>query len=196
MLNLLLTFVLEINTTMSTTAITIGSIIKAYFLFLGFAKDPLKGPFEEWLLKDGFKPQTLKDGSKKALLLELEQLKNKFRNDLNDANHIKDESGNPMTPLKTTELIAAAMVQIDNLRLVIQHDLSIVKNLHKPSGVNYVVARTYWIDERGKKYRKFAKNIGSDEKVMEKGKIPTWRLDEVEIEIDKMMLNQYREEYP
>jgi hypothetical protein len=181
---------------MSTTAITIGSIIKAYFLFLGFAKDPLKGPFEEWLLNDGFKPQTLKDGSKKALLLELEQLKNKFRNDLNDVNHIKDDSGNPMTPLKTTELIAAAMVQIDKLRLVIQHDLSIVKNLHKPSGVNYVVARAYWIDERGKKFRKFAKNIGSDEKVMEKGKIPTWRLEEVENEIDKMMLNQYREEYP
>jgi len=101
-----------------------------------------------------------------------------------------------MTPLKTTELIAAAMVQIDKLRLLIQHDLSIVKNLHKPSGVNYVVARAYWIDDRGKKFRKFAKNIGSDEKVMEKGKIPTWRLDEVEIEIDKMMLKQYREEYP
>lgn len=181
---------------MSTTAITIGSIIKAYFLFLGFAKDPLKGPFEEWLLNDGFKPQTLNDGSKKALLMELEQLKNKFRNDLNDANHIKDDSGKPITPLKTTELIAAAMVQIDKLRLVIQHDLSIVKNLHKPSGVNYVVARAYWIDERGKKFRKFAKNIGSDEKVMEKGKIPTWRLDEVEKEIDRMMLNQYREEYP
>jgi hypothetical protein len=148
------------------------------------------------LLNDGFKPQTLRDGSKKGLLLELEQLKSKFRNDLNDANHIKDDMGNPMTPLKTTELIAAAMVQIDKLRLVIQHDVSIVKNLHKPSGVNYVVARAYWIDDRGKKYRKFAKNIGSDEKVMVNGKVPTWRLDEIEIEISKMMMKQYREEYP
>ena len=196
MWNLVLIFAPEFNLNMSTTAITIGSIIKAYFLFLGFPKDPLKGPFEEWLLNDGFKTQTLKDGSKKALLLELEQLKSRFRNNLVHSIQTEDESGNPMTPLKTTELIAAAMIQIDKLRLIIQHDLSIVKNLHKPSGVNYVVARAYWIDDRGKKFRKFAKNIGSDEKVMEKGKIPTWRLDEVEIEIDKMMLKQYREEYP
>jgi hypothetical protein len=181
---------------MSTTAITIGSIIKAYFLFLGFAKDPLKGPFEEWLQNDGFKPQTLKDGSKKVLLTELEKLKDKFRNDLIDANHIKDENGNPMTPLRTTELIAAAMIQIDKLRLLIEHDLSVVKNLHKPTGVNYIVARAYWINDSGKKYRKFAKNIGSDEKVMEQGKIPTWRLEQVENEINQMMLNQYREEYP
>ncbi len=189
-------FVPSNSFTMSATALTIGSVIKAFFFFLGFAKDPLKGPFEEWLLNDGFKPQTLEDASKKGLLLELGQLKTKFRNDLNDANHIKDDLGNPMTPLKTTELIAAAMVQIDKLRLVIQHDLSIVKNLHKPSGVNYVVARAYWIDDRGKKYRKFAKNIGSDEKVMVNGKVPTWRLDEIEIEISKMMMKQYREEYP
>jgi len=64
---------------MSTTALTIGSIIKAYFLFLGLAKDPLKSQFEEWLQDDRFKPQTLRDGSKKALLLELEQLKTKSK---------------------------------------------------------------------------------------------------------------------
>ena len=44
---------------MSATAFTISSIIKAYFFFWGFSKDPLKGPFEEWLTNDGFKPETL-----------------------------------------------------------------------------------------------------------------------------------------
>jgi hypothetical protein len=180
---------------MSATAFTISSIIKAYFFFWGFSKDPLKGPFEEWLTNDGFKPETLKDGSKKALLIELEQLKNKFRSDLNDANHNKDIDGNPITPLKTTELIAAAMVQIDKLRLVIEHDISFSKNPHKLTGVTYIVARSYWIDDKGKKFRKFAKNIGSDEKVLENGKIPVWRLDMVEKEIDRMMITQYRKEY-
>lgn len=184
------------TSTMSTTVITIGTIIKSFFLFLGVPKGPNESQFEDWLNNDGFKADTLKDGSKKALIMELENLKTKFRNNLNDSNLIKDENGNPITPLKTTELITAAMIQIDKLRLIIEHDLSIVKNLHKASGVNYVVARAYWIDDRGKKFRKFAKNIGSDEKVMENGKIPTWRLDEVEKEIDRMMLNQYREEYP
>ncbi len=181
---------------MSTTLITIGTIIKSFFLFLGVPKGPNESQFEDWLNNDGFKPQTLKDGSKKFLITELQTLKDKFRNNLNDTNTIKDESGNPITPLKITELISQSMVQIEKLRIVIEHDLSIIKNLHKPSGVNYVVARAYWIDDRGKKYRKFAKNIGSDEKVMEQGKIPIWRLEEVEKEIDRMMLNQYREEYP
>ena len=181
---------------MSATALTIGSIVKAYFLFLGFASDPSQEPFEEWLTNDGIKPETLKDGSKKSLLNELEKLKNKFRQDLNDTNHIKDDKGNPMTPLRTTELIAAAMIQIDKLRLVIQHQISFSRNPHKPSGVTYVVARAYWIDPKGKKFRKFAKNIGADEKVLENGKIPTWRLDLVEKEIDTMMVTQYREEYP
>jgi len=181
---------------MSTTLITIGTIIKSFFLFLGVPNGPNESQFEDWLNNDGFNPQTLKDGSKKFLLTELQTLKDKFRKDLLDANKIMDENGNPMTPLRTTELIAAAMVQIDKLRLVIQHDLSIVKNLHKPTGVNYIVARAYWINASGKKYRKFAKNIGSDEKVMEQGKIPTWRLEQVENEINQMMINQYREEYP
>lgn len=181
---------------MSTTVITIGTIIKSFFLFLGVPKGPNESQFEDWLNNDGFKPETLKNGSKKALLTELDNLKTKFRYNLNDTSLVKDENGNPITPLKTTELISAAMVQIEKLRLVIQHDLSIVKNLHKPSGVSYVVARAYWIDERGKKFRKFAKNIGSDEKVLVKGQIPTWKLDEVEKEIDRMMLIQYREEYP
>jgi len=180
---------------MSTTILTIGSIIKAYFLFLGLSDNPLKGPFEEWLNNDNFKPQTLKDSSKKSLLIELERLKNNFRLNLNDKIQSSDENGNSITPLKITELISNAMIQIDKMRLVIEHDLSIVKNLHKPSGVNYIVARAYWIDNKGKKFRKFAKNIGSDEKVMENGKIPNWRLHQVEKEIDQMMINQYREEY-
>jgi hypothetical protein len=180
---------------MSGTAITIGSIIKAYFFFLGFAKDPLRGPFEEWLSNDGFKPETLKNGSKNNLLLELEQLKNKFLNDLNDANHVKDETGQPMTPLKTTELIATAMIQIDKLRLVIEHEISFARNPHKPTGVTYIVARSYWVDDKGKRFRRFAKNLGAEEKVMVNGKIPKWKLDEIEIEIDRMMLKQYRAEY-
>lgn len=181
---------------MIITALAIGSFSTALLLLLLSVEDPLSGRFEEWINNDGFKQETLDDDSKRALIMELVKLKNNFRFSLNDSNEVFDESGNPMTPLRTTDSISDKMRQIDKLRLVIQHDLSIVKNLHKPSGVNYVVARAYWLDDKGKKFRKFAKNIGSDEKVMENGKIPAWRIEQVEREIDKMMLNQYREEYP
>lgn len=180
---------------MSVSAITIGSVIKAYFIFLGLPKYLGEGPFEEWLAKDGFPKSVLSDPAKKELLRELEQLKEKFRSDLVDSGKMVDDAGVPITPLRTTELISAAMIQIDKLRLLIFHELSIVKNYHKPSGVNYIVARAYWVDGRGKKFRKFAKNIGSEEKVLERGKITTSKLKEVEEEIDRMMINQYRMEY-
>jgi len=180
---------------MSASIFTLGTAIKAYFLFLGLPKNLGEGPFEEWLVKDGFEQNVLNDEAKQPLIKELEQLKNKFRVDLLDSSRMVDEKGNPITPLQTTELIAAAMIRIDKLRLVINHEISIVKNLHKPTGVNYIVARTYWIDTRGKKFRRFAKNLGAEDKVMVKGKLPKERIEQIELEIDKMMLNQYRLEY-
>jgi hypothetical protein len=180
---------------MSTLILTLGVAIKSFFVFFGIPKDSNSEPFEEWLNDDGFTQETLNNPLKKYLITELDGLKMKFRQDLRDSNLTKDEYGNPITPLKTTAIIVSAMIQIDKLRLVIQHELSIVKNLHKPSGVRYIVARSYWIDEKGKKFRKFAKNIGSEDKVMENGKITSWKLDQVEKEIDQMMIDQYRLEY-
>jgi hypothetical protein len=181
---------------MSASIITLGTVVKAFFLFLGLPKNlGEEGPFEVWLAKDGFDRGVLNDVRKQPLLKELEKLKERFRFDLLDSSRMVDDKGNHITPLKTTELISAAMIRIEKLRLVINHEISIVKNHHKPTGVNYIVARTYWIDSRGKKFRKFAKNLGAEEKVMVKGKVTKERMKQLELEIDTMMLNQYRMEY-
>lgn len=154
------------------------------------------GDFEEWLNDDGFSEAVKKDGNKKFLFLELEKLKARFRADLHDQSALKDSFGNPLTPLGIYNLIEGHKNRISKVRLLIEHELQKASNLHKPSGVKYIVMRAYWIDSNGKKVRKFSRNLGPEDKVLVKGKIPTSTLDETEKEIDRMMWEQYKAEYP
>lgn len=151
--------------------------------------------FEEWLNDDNFSEQVKSDDNKKYLFLELEKAKNQCRKDLYDSSSMNGADGFPLTPAKIYKLIEAHKNRIRKIRLMIEHEVTIAKNLHKPSGVTYIVARSYWIDKSGKKVRKFAKNLGSDEKVLVNGEIPKYKLLDVEKEIDRMMWEEYKKEY-
>ena len=151
--------------------------------------------FEEWLNDDGFVYSPERYGDKKFLFTELEKVKSQFREFINKTEALVDENGNSLPMIKIYHWIETKKIQIEKLRLIIEHEISYGTNLHKPSGVRYVVFRAYWINNKGKKFRKFAKNIGAEEKVLVKGKVPTYKLDEVEKEIDRMMWEQYKSEY-
>lgn len=179
---------------MSVTAITLAAL-KSFFLFLPTVQEKDAGPYEAWLRNDGFRPGTLKDPSKTSLLKELDDLKSKFVKSLHQEFGSLGAEMKRMTPLNVVEVISKGQIQIDRLRLLIEHETFFVKNHQKSTGTTYYVARAYWIDDLGKKDRKFAKNLGPEDKVLEGGKIPTWRKDQVEREINEMMLAKYREEY-
>ena len=177
-----------------TTIFLSAGVIKGLLLLLPTHLMP-DDDFEEWLNDDGFSDVVKKDGNKKFLFIELDKLKNKFRSDMMDVSVIEDGKGHPLSPLGVYNLVQGHKNRISKVRLMIEHEISIAHNLHKPSGVRYVVARSYWINNQGKKVRKFAKNIGADDKVLVKGKIPPHKLIEVEKEIDTMMWEQYKSEY-
>ena len=169
--------------------------MNSYFLFL--IKDLIPNEdYEKWLTEDGFKHNPEKDLNKTYLLNELKRLKARFRSDIMEPTALLREDGTPLSPIEIINLVQAHKNRIDKVRLMIEHDFSIVKNLHKPTGVTYVIARAYWIDNNGKKIRKFVKNMGAEEKVYENGKIPSFKLDEVEFTINQMMREQYRKDYP
>lgn len=172
----------------------LAGVIKSFFLFLPSSLTP-ENEFEEWLNDDGFSKDTLKDGSKKFLFIELDSLKSKFRSDLLDVTQLKDDNGNTLSPLGVYNLIQGHKNRISKVRLMILNEVSIAYNLHKPSGVTYVVGRSYWIDNNGKKVRKFAKNFGSEEKVLVKGEIPKSMMVEIKQEIARMMWELYQTEY-
>ena len=169
-------------------------VIKGLLLLLSKDLNPEEN-FEDWLNNDGFKYDPEKYGEKKFLFNELDKLKSEFKSLINKDESILDENGKNVSPITVYNWIEQKKIQIDKVRLMIDHVISYGTNLHAPTGVKYVVFRAYWINNQGKKFRKFAKNIGSEEKVLVKGKVPTYKLDEVEKEIDQMMWDQYKSEY-
>lgn len=152
--------------------------------------------FEEWLNDDGFVYNPEKFGDKRFIYDELERVKTEFRDYITRKEPIVDDKGKNIPAVAIYNWIESKKVQINKLRLILNHEISYGTNLHKPTGVKYVVFRTYWIDNRGKKFRKFAKNIGAEEKVLVNGNVPIQKVKEVEKEIDRMMWDQYKQEYP
>ena len=169
--------------------------IKAFFFFF-MNQTENNNEFEDWLNNDGFKNNPEKDGNKKFLLIELNRLKEKFRADLIDNTQLKDNNGNTLTPFEIIKLVEAHKIRIEKVRLMIEHEILQSYTLHKPTDVKYIVLRSYWIDKRGKKFRKFSKNLGPADKVLVGGQIPTSTMVQTEKEFDRLMWGLYREEYP
>jgi hypothetical protein len=55
--------------------------------------------------------------------------------------------------------------------------------------------RAFWVDDKGKPFRKFSKNLGAENKVLVKGVIPPSELDAVEDYIISLMWDLYYFEY-
>ena len=189
----------DINSLMMTFLDTlIGStgLIKAFFIFfMNLPQENSSSDFESWLNEDGFKNNPEDDDNKKHLFRELNRLKDVFRKDLDDRTPLKDKNGNQLTPAEIIRLVESHKNRISKVRLMIQHEILQSYNLHKPSGVKYIVLRSYWIDRNGKKFRKFSKNLGPADNVLVNGKIPNSTMIETEREFDRLMWDLYKTEY-
>ena len=181
-----------------TTLVGIVCVKKSLLLLLLGNVTPNKkeDKLDEFISDDGFKTNPQNDPNKSYLLTELNKVKTKFRADLDENGILKDSIGNPMSPRAIYQLIVAHQIRIRKLRLIIEQDILITKNVQKPSGIVYLIARKYWIGNDSKKLKKFSKNIGAESKVLVKGKIPISLLIQAEKELEKKMWEQYRNDYP
>ena len=152
--------------------------------------------FEKWLNVDHFTGYPEKDSSKKYLFYELNRLKDRFRTDMKDSGSIQNENGGNLSPTEIYNQVQGHKNRINKVRLIIQNEFSILNNLHKPSGVKYIVARAYWLDNSGKRFRKFSKNIGPEDRVKVNGKISESMLGSVAKDLEDMMWKEYLFEYP
>ena len=59
--------------------------------------------------------------------------------------------------------IGQYIIQLMRLRKVIQPEVQISKNVHPRTKIKYLAIKAYWIDEGGRKVRKFTKSIGRAE---------------------------------
>lgn len=151
--------------------------------------------WSDWLNNDGFREEHYNDESKSYLFIELNKLKDRFVKDMNEKEVLNDEGNKPLSPLEIYKLIEGHKERIEKVRLMIKGDILIAEHHHKPSDIFYIVVRAYWIDKKGKKFRKFSKNLGAKESVMINGKIPDSKLNVIIKELEGMMWRQYQDEY-
>ena len=175
--------------------ILIGSSTGLKGLFYFFGSDLHPDQNIEEFLEDDFPKEYLTDGSRKFLFIELERLKEEYRKNMYEAKPLLDAEGKPLPQYVIQNIIEAHKNRIKKVRLMLHTDLQIAFNLHKPSGVTYVVARAYWIDKNGKKYRKFSKFLGPASKVVVKNAIPNSTMEDVRKDILRQMWDQYKTEY-
>jgi hypothetical protein len=152
---------------------------------------------DKFLNDDNFKEGVENDGRKRFLLNELEKVKNHIRFNIAEKQPLRDDFGDFLSPMEIHRLVESYKLKIEKLRLMINYELMVANNTYKKANIVYVAARGLWLDNSGKKFKNFSKNIGTIDSVYDKnGKIHESLKRESEIEIIKMMWETYKMEYP
>jgi hypothetical protein len=152
---------------------------------------------DKFLNEDNFKEGVENDGRKRFLLNELEKVKNHIRTNIAVKEPLRDDFGNFLSPMEIHRLVESYRLKINKLRLMINYELMLAHNTYLRSNIVYVAARGLWLDNSGKKFKKFSKNIGTIDTVYDKnGKIHESLKRESENEIIQMMWETYKMEHP
>ena len=123
------------------------------------------------------------------------KLVEEFKQFLNSEDVIVDQSKVKMKPIDIYNAIGYYRIRIEKLLLIINLKLYKTHNENKDTKVKYVVMRALWIDENGKTFRKFSKNLGAEKNVYVAGKIPVKILESVEDYMRIVMIDMYQLEY-
>lgn len=125
----------------------------------------------------------------------VEELVDDFKAFLHAKEPIVDATGNELTPKDIFHAVEYYKIRFEKLLLIFNLRLYMTHNVNKETQVRYIVMRAMWIDENGKTYRKFSKNLGAENKVLVNGKIPVKIMESVEDYIRTLMWDQYYFEY-
>ncbi|MHA8061399.1 hypothetical protein PQG22_09000 [Aquirufa beregesia] len=85
-------------------------------------------------------------------------------------------------------------VQLNRLRLVIQPEFHVIKNVHPVSKIPYLSVRGFWIDENDKKVKIFTKSLGREDSYVD-GKNDGDMLKEATKQIQHLAYLKYLEAY-
>lgn len=130
----------------------------------GSASDKRTNEFIQFIADDKFDLETYKKADNWSYLSALSKLKETFVKfyfkNLADLN--KDQI-DMMRVNDVYNRIGQYIIQLMRLRCVIEPEVQISKNVHPRTGIKYLAIKAYWIDDNGKKVRKFTKSIGRAE---------------------------------
>lgn len=118
----------------------------------------------QFIADDKFDEGVYKDSLNWSYLSTLKNLKEEFVSFyFKKLSDLENESLDMDNVADLDARISDYVIQLMRLRLVIQPDVKISKNVHPRTGHRYLAVKAYWIDDNGKKVRKFTKSIGRSE---------------------------------
>lgn len=143
--------------------------------------------------EDGFNEMTLGESKLTQFMEDLAVLKEQITNFFftTTAEKSKDYQLFPDAYVK----ISKDMVQLMRLRLIIQPDYQFAYSTHSVSGIKYLTVRGFWVDESGKRERKFVKSLGRFDDYKDGKKDPEAH-NAAKIKLREVMLEEYKEKYP
>jgi hypothetical protein len=85
-------------------------------------------------------------------------------------------------------------LQLKRLRLVIQPEFHVIKNVHPVSKIPYLSVRGFWLNENDKKVKIFTKSLGREDSFKD-GKNDSDMLKDAAIQIQQLAYAKYQELY-
>ena len=117
-----------------------------------------------FIANDSFDETVFKVSRNWVYLSELKKLKESFVRFY--FNRLEDITKNHKDLDRVADLdnrVGEYILQLLRLRLVIQPEVQVSSNTHPRTNIMYLSIKAYWIDDNGKKVRKFTKSIGRAE---------------------------------
>lgn len=175
------------------SSMALMNAIQAYFFF--FSVPAPEDNLKAWIDDDGFEDSIKKNKSKAYLFDELDLVKKDFIEFLDSNEKMNSMISYTSGARMVNQYIHAYMNRIKKLRMMIQLKVYF-NNSRNAYGTEYLVAKSCWISNTtGKVIKKFSKVVGQNDLVRVKGKIPTTVLYQIMIELEKIMWQEYKNEY-
>lgn len=118
-----------------------------------------------WLEEDNFSDLVVKDYYSNIHLDELTKLKETYL--IFFEMYIDSIQQNDKNIIQVADLLTKNeeyLIQIARLRMVVDPEIQLSKNIHKKTGIQYMKVKGFWLNDIGVKERKFFKSLGRFDK--------------------------------
>jgi len=149
----------------------------------------------QFIADDKFDERIYKDSSNWTYLSTLKSVKEEFVSFyFKSLNELEKERHDIDYVADIDNRISEYVIQLLRMRLVIQPEVKISKNVHPRTNHPYLAAKAYWIDDSGRKVRKFTKSIGRAENYPGGRKNPQALADGIEL-VKPVLFENYKDIY-
>ena len=145
----------------------------------------------EFICEDNFKDSVYENNSNMTLWFSLASLKQSML-EYYTHNVCESNQGGKFHEFHTK--FYQMSLQLKRLRLVIQPEFHVIKNVHPVSKIPYLSVRGFWLDDNDKKVKIFTKSLGREDSFID-GKNDIEMMKEAANQIQLISYLKYKEEY-